>query len=292
MLTHPRISIVTPSFNDAKYLDAAIQSVVSQSYPNLEYIIMDGGSTDGSVEIIKKYEKHLTYWVSEKDNGMYHALQKGFKRTTGEIMGWLNSDDVHQPGSLHTIAQIFSDYKKINWLQGMPNGIDKAGRIVYATPRPEIDKFFFYNKKHIQSHKYIQQESTFWRRNLWGTAGGFISERYKFAGDFELWIRFFRHEQLFNTRSLLASFRLTGEEQFSVTNYQEYADETVDILNGYPLNAKEQKELRYSNIMYRVEKKLLQLCSKLRNKMGITQCTVINNTIHFDNQSQKFRADL
>lgn len=291
MPIYPKISIVTPSFNDAEYLDAAIQSLINQSYPNLEYIIMDGGSTDGSVDIIKTYEKHLTYWVSENDGGMYNALQKGFERSTGEIMGWLNSDDIHQPGSLYSIAQIFSDFKKVNWLQGTPNGVDKTGRIVYAIPRPEIDRFFFYNKKHVHSHKYIQQESTFWRRNLWETAGGFISRGYKFAGDFELWMRFFKYDQLYNARVLLASFRLTGEEQFSITNYEEYSDETLRILKAYPLSVNEKKQLKYVNTFDRIEKRILSLSKTLKNKLGLNTCTVINNTIHFDNQSQKFKVE-
>ncbi len=91
---YPKISIVTPTFNQGNFIEESILSVIEQQYPNLEYIIMDGGSTDNTIEIIKKYESQLTYWVSQKDNGMYDALNRGFKRATGEIMGWLNSDDL------------------------------------------------------------------------------------------------------------------------------------------------------------------------------------------------------
>ena len=95
-MNYPKISIVTPSFNHAQFLEETILSVISQNYPDLEYIIIDGGSTDGSVEIIKKYEQYLTYWISEPDNGQSDALNKGFTRATGDIYGWLNSDDLYK----------------------------------------------------------------------------------------------------------------------------------------------------------------------------------------------------
>lgn len=107
MINYPKISIVTPSFNQGQYLEETILSVINQNYPNLEYIIIDGGSTDNSVEIIKKYEKHLKYWVSEKDRGQSHAINKGLEHCTGEIFNWLNSDDYYIDGTLFKIADLF-----------------------------------------------------------------------------------------------------------------------------------------------------------------------------------------
>src|SRR4051794_19575372 len=107
--TLPRISIVTPSFNQAKFLEQTMDSVLSQGYPNLEYIVMDGGSTDRSVEIIRRYEKHLAYWVSEKDEGAADAIARGFQRATGTIMAYLNSDDTYLPDALNTIAEAMRD---------------------------------------------------------------------------------------------------------------------------------------------------------------------------------------
>ncbi len=105
----PRITIITPSFNQAQYLEQTIDSVLSQGYPSLEYMVIDGGSTDGSVEIIRKYGKYLSYWVSEPDGGQSEAINKGLRRATGEIINWLNSDDYYQPDALRTVAEAFAD---------------------------------------------------------------------------------------------------------------------------------------------------------------------------------------
>jgi glycosyltransferase involved in cell wall biosynthesis len=109
--TFKKISIVTPTYNQGQYIEETIQSVLNQNYPNLEYIIIDGGSTDGTVELIKKYEKHLKYWVSEPDKGQANAINKGLKHCTGEIFNWLNSDDYLAPGALHAIGKAFTDPK-------------------------------------------------------------------------------------------------------------------------------------------------------------------------------------
>lgn len=114
----PRISIVTPSYNQAEFLERTIFSVLNQNYPKLEYIIIDGGSTDGSVEIIKKYDKYLTFWVSEKDNGQADAIRKGFARATGEILAWINSDDTYLPGTFLKVAKAFIKNPKVDLIFG------------------------------------------------------------------------------------------------------------------------------------------------------------------------------
>ena len=166
-MNYPKISIVTPSYNQAKYLEQTILSILDQNYPNLEYIIIDGGSTDGSVDIIKKYEYRLAYWVSETDKGLYHALQKGFERTTGEIMGWLNSDDMLHRNALFTIAEILS-LENVKWIQGIPTFYDEYGRCIMAEPLKFWSKFQFWQG----DFQWIQQESTYWHRDLWEKAGG------------------------------------------------------------------------------------------------------------------------
>jgi len=287
-MDYPKISIITPSYNDSKFLEITINSVLSQNYPNLEYIIIDGGSTDGSIDIIKKYESKLSYWVSEKDNGMYHALQRGFEKSTGEVMGWINSDDILHPGSLFTIGQVFGDFNQIKWLQGIPNSIDETNRIIYVSPVYEVDKLFFYQKKHSESHKYIQQESTFWRRSLWEKAGNNISTKYKLAGDFELWIRFFQHEKLHNIFALTGSFRVCTSGQASVENYQNYVEETFDILNSYPLSKQEQKQVRISIFFENIENFFTKYKTKFLRKLGLNQATIINHRLSFNDKHQRF----
>ncbi len=225
----PRISIVTPVYNQAIYLEECILSILDQKYPNLEYIIVDGGSTDGTVDIIKKYSSFLAYWVSEKDGGIYHALQKGFEKSTGEIMGWLNSDDILHRKSLFSIADIFQKFGEIEWLQGYPTVIDASGRIVFHRPH-RFSKYSFYMKEYHDGI-FIQQESTYWRRSLWDKTGAFISTAYKYAGDFELWMRFFLYSRLVCTNALIGAFRMRSTGQISTDFYLPYISECDQIID-------------------------------------------------------------
>jgi glycosyltransferase involved in cell wall biosynthesis len=224
----PKISIVTASYNQVDYIEESILSVIGQNYPNLEYIIIDGGSTDGTVEIIKKYADKIHYWISEKDAGLYYALQKGLSLSTGEIMGWLNSDDILHRRSLDVLAGIFSTNDEIDWLQGYPNVIDESGRIVFHRQH-RYSKYSFYGKEYHDG-LFIQQESTYWRRSLWEKAGSFVSNEYKFAGDFELWIRFFNYSRLYITRAMIGAFRVRPG-QLSAKNYSAYLSECDSIID-------------------------------------------------------------
>jgi len=232
----PKISVITAVYNQAAYIEDCILSVIGQGYPDLEYIVIDGGSTDGTTDIIKKYEDKIHYWVSEKDRGLYHALHKGLSLATGEIMGWLNSDDILHRKSLFTIAEIFSQHQEVKWLQGYPTTIEDAGRIVFHRP-PCYSRYFFYLKEY-HSGIFIQQESTYWRRDLWEASGAQISTDYKYAGDFELWMRFFNHAELYITQSMIGAFRVRRQGQLSKDNYQAYiaeCDSIVDVvLKGLP----------------------------------------------------------
>lgn len=225
---HKRITIVTPTFNSSRYLEETILSIISQDYPDLEYIIIDGGSTDGTLDIIKKYQQVITYWISEPDNGMYHAIQKGFSRSTGEIMAWLNSDDKYHKNSLHIVNQIFTDLPDINWIVGMPSLFNENGSCVKITQGRGWSKSRFW----LKDFKWIQQESVFWRRSLWDKAGSSLSSSYQYAGDFELWCRFFQFAELYSVGTALAGFRKHGVQLSSIHagEYNQEADEIYKLL--------------------------------------------------------------
>lgn len=225
----PTISLVTPCLNQASYVDKTLQSIHGQDYPHLEHIVMDGGSTDGSLEIIKSYSDRLV-WVSEPDEGQYQAIAKGFAKTTGEIMGWLNSDDIYLPGALRSVGEIFRDFPDVEWVTTrFPMGIDGNGALI------KIGCFSGFSKYHLlrgdylpacgwEAMGFIQQESTFWRRRLWDRAGGAFSEKLNYAGDFELWCRFFEHAQLYGVDVPLGCFRRHETQKTSVA-FQKYLDE-------------------------------------------------------------------
>jgi glycosyltransferase involved in cell wall biosynthesis len=228
----PKISIVTPSFNQGKFLEETIRSVLLQGYPNLEYIIIDGGSTDHSVAVIRKYEPWLTYWTSEKDRGHAHALNKGFARTSGDILAWINSDDLYLPGALRAVGEIFSAYPDIAWLtSGHPAECDAQTRVLLRYASGFSSRFFFIAGYlgHTYSTGWVQQESTFWRRRLWQWAGAAINETIALATDFELWSRFFRYASPAVVQMPLGCFRFHSGQR-SRAFLDRYVDEGMHCL--------------------------------------------------------------
>ena len=267
-MTYQKISIITPTFNSSRYLEETLLSVINQNYPNLEYIIIDGGSTDDTLDIIKKYETHLTYWISEPDKGMYYAIQKGFDRCTGDIMAWLNSDDKYFPGALKLVSEIFSDLGDVNWIQGWPTYLNKDGLCVKISENQKWSKSRFL----IGDYRWIQQESVFWRRSLWEQAGAKIACAYKYAGDFELWYRFFSHSELYNVSAPLSGFRLHGT-QLSIINKDIYENEALEILKYYEpaIQDRRTKIIRFffnwSKTLKKADLKILKFFISLLNRL-------------------------
>lgn len=229
----PRISMVTPSYNQGEFLEECIDSILSQNYPNLEYIIMDGGSTDNSVEIIKKYEKHLSYWQSRRDGGQYAAIDEGFRRSTGQVMGWLNSDDKLHHQALFKVAYLFTEHPEVQWLCGRTNIWDKNGavQLILCEYLPVFTREKYLRKDYDDPS--IQQESTFWRRSLWDQAGGGLKTELHYAGDLELWTRFFRHARLYSVDTLLGGFRMYGDQKTAhfMDRYHAEAEAVLDEEN-------------------------------------------------------------
>lgn len=238
MNNYPKISIITPNFNGAKYLEATILSVINQEYPNLEYIIIDGSSTDDSVDIIKKYEDKISFWISEPDNGIYDAIQKGFDKSTGDIMAWINSDDMYYKNSFSIVAEIFSNFKDINWLMGIPTFYDEYGRTIHVSNFKRWSRFNYYTK----DYQWIQQESVFWRRKLWEKVERKIKTDLKLAGDLDLWLRFFRYDKLYTLNALLSGFRIRSKNQLSLDFQKEYRLEAEYLIDQEVENYLSKKE--------------------------------------------------
>lgn len=180
----PRITIVMPSFNQARFIEKSIRSVVDQDYPNLDFIICDGGSTDGSVDVIRAYERHLSHWVSEPDGGQTPALIKGFARSSGEIQGWLCSDDLLEPRSLHEVAAFFMADRQARVVYGDSCWIDEFDRPIRPKKEHGFSRFIW-----LYHENHIPQPSTFWRRSLYEEVGG-LDPSFDLAMDADLWIRF------------------------------------------------------------------------------------------------------
>ena len=232
----PRISIVTPSYNQAQFLEDTLRSVLDQGYPNLEYIVIDGGSSDGSVEIIRRYADRLNYWVSEKDNGHYHAINKGFARATGEVMAWINADDKYCPWTLETVGGIFAALPQVQWLTSQTQLFwNKQGELIHASFAEPFARSRFLRGQNLANHPrfthWIQQESTFWRRDLWEKAGSRVDDSLSIAGDFDLWAKFFEHTELAGTRIPLAGWRVHGENRSD--NRDVYYREAGAVLARY-----------------------------------------------------------
>lgn len=183
---YPRVSLVMPSYNQGAYLETAINSVLSQDYPNLEFLIYDGGSTDNSVEIIKRYTNKIDFWQSKRDGGQAAALSSGFDRATGEIFCWLNSDDLLLPGSLEYVAQVFVDHPNVDFVYGDRRVIDEAGNNQGKHVWPM--KLTSY---HWSLGQPMAQECCFWRSELYRRVGGLKPDLF-FIMDFDLFYRMWR----------------------------------------------------------------------------------------------------
>lgn len=226
----PRISIVIPSFNQGKFIEATLCSVLNQNYPNLELIVMDGGSTDASAEIIKKYQDRISYWQSQPDEGQYWAINEGFRRSDGDIMTWINSDDKLHLNSLNIMASAFQQLSEVEWITGVPNVMSETGTIQWVChPLPVFSRAYYLQNKYDYP-SFIQQEGTFWRRSLWEKAGATLRSEFKMAGDLELWTRFFRYAPLYTVDAFTGCFRQQKDQKTAVA-MDLYRSEANDILH-------------------------------------------------------------
>ena len=204
MVTEPLVSVVTPSFNQARFLERTLESVLGQDYPRIEYIVVDGGSTDASPEIIRKYSARLAWSVSEPDGGQTDAINKGFTHAHGDILAWLNSDDTWLPGAVAAAVEAFRQYPACGLIYGAANYIDEQDRVIGRFPSAQTDQRLL-----RQGYVHIPQQAAFFRGDLWRTVGP-LDPSFYFAMDYDLWTRIAARAPLKFIPQIWANFRIHG----------------------------------------------------------------------------------
>ncbi len=244
MVDLPTISIVTPSFNQAHLLERTIRSVLDQKYPRLQYVIQDGGSSDRSVDIIRRYASRLYGWESRPDDGQAHAIQLGFQRTSGQVMGWLNSDDVLMPGALWEIARFFQQNPDIDVAYGHRTIIDEHDRQIGQWVLPAN------THKYLPWADYLAQESVYWTRDIWDRVYG-IDCSFQFAMDWDLFLRFQRASARFQRiPKIIGGFRLHDQQKTSTR---------IDDLGAREMERLRRRELGHNPEHRELSRKLVWL---------------------------------
>jgi len=237
-----RISLITPTFNRASTLAATLASLENQhGRYDLQYVVVDGGSTDGTLDLLNAKKKLISDWVSESDGGMYDAIAKGFARADGEILGWLNSDDTLFPWTLDLITRVFADVPEIQWISTLSQAaIDADGDIRYLRKVPGYAQQAFFDGVYFgfggagdrHATDFIQQESTFFRRSLWDRAGEPALRSQSLAGDFALWAAFMAEAPLVGLDAPLGAFRIHSAGQLSRGQRETYVAQCKTALGA------------------------------------------------------------
>lgn len=203
----PKVSIVTPSYNQATFLESTILSVLEQDYPNIEYLIIDGGSSDGSIEVIRRYEDRVSFWMSEPDAGQTDAINTGFERASGQIFAYLNSDDLYRQGAVREAVDYLVSHPDMGMVYGDADYIDEDGEIIGRFPASQTDY-----RRLRRGYVHIPQQATFFRAELWHQVGP-LDPSFFFAMDYDLWVRIARLRKISYEPSTWAAFRLHGESK-------------------------------------------------------------------------------
>lgn len=262
---YPSISVITPSFNQAQFLERTILSVLNQDYANLDYIIIDGGSTDGSLEIIRKYEPHITYWVSEPDKGQAHAINKGLKRATGEWLAWQNSDDIFYPGAFKSFAQMAQKNPCVDLIIGNMDLIDSVGQVLrdikYVRPT---------YRSLLAEGMVLTNQAAFWRRRVHDEIG-YLDETLDCGFDYEWFLRLLRKKMAAHVNVTWGGLRL-HEDTKTHKRQTVFVEEYRQILQG-------RKVSRLTKRIYQIRRVMLMLVSGdfsyiLRGSLRRMRCKV------------------
>ena len=261
---HLKVSIVTPSFGQGAYIEETLLSVLDQQYPNLEYFVQDGASKDSTVDVLKNHEAKLTGWTSEKDSGQSQAINRGFAKTSGEIMAWLNSDDLLLPGALTIAADYFNRHPEVDVLYGNRLLIDANGM--------EIGRWIMpgHNSAVLSWVDYVPQETMFWRRRIWDKVGGQIDESFRFAMDWDLLVRFrdagakFAHIPQF-----MGAFRIHEHQKTSAAindvGHQEMDRIRARVFGRVPNH----KEIRKAALPYLLKHVAVDMLYRIKTRLGV-----------------------
>lgn len=259
----PKVSLVTPSFRQAAFIERTILSVLEQNYPNLEYYVQDGGSEDGTREIIQRHAHRLAGWESRPDAGQSQAINRGFVHTSGEIMAWLNSDDILLPGALHCVVDFFNSHPDVDVIYGHRLLIDENDRLIGRWILPA------HNARILSWADYVPQETLFWRRSIWEKAGGRIDESFRFAMDWDLLLRFRDAGARFaRIPRFLGGFRVHAHQKTSAAigeiGFQEMNRLRERVLGRVPTHL----EVRRAVAPYLLRHLACELSWRIRGKLG------------------------
>jgi glycosyltransferase involved in cell wall biosynthesis len=232
-VTYPKISLVTPSLNQGRFIEETIQSVLSQDYPNLEYLVMDGGSSDNTLSVLEGYSTRLK-WVSEKDNGQTDAINKGMRMVSGDILAYLNADDLLLPGTLLRVAQLFMEHPKTMWLTGQCRIIDESNREI----RKLITTYknIWLRLRHpsmLLITDYISQPATFWRASVVNDVGD-MDNNLHYTMDYDYWLRLYSKYPPLFVSEYLAAFKIHPQSKTTSTGHKDvFVEEELSVIQRY-----------------------------------------------------------
>ena len=248
----PKISVITPSYNQGRFVEKNIRSVLEQGYQSLEHIIIDGGSQDNSLEVIKKFQDQIAYWKSEPDSGQSAAINKGFRQATGDIFCWLNSDDYFEPGALQFVGKYFIDHPEIDMICGRMRVVDQDGNEL------NVQTSYYGGRHHLLQfwHGYaMHQPSIFWRRKIYQSIGG-VNERLHLSMDYDYWLRIAERFSIANVDRILSSATAHAAQKTSDDFLGYKRAQLKDAIRHYGLPLRP-KNYRLNFILYRHLLKLI-----------------------------------